>query len=872
MEKDDLRREFSRDYKKHYSVELFNREGFQRRKCKKCGSYFWSIAESDTCGDSECEPYSFLMENWREGDYIGMWKRFANYFEKNGHVVINRYPVIARWRPDLYFTIASIVDFMRLEQGKVVWEYTANPLVVPQMCLRFPDIPNVGITGRHHTSFIMAGQHSFLDGSKGAYWKDRCIDLNFGFLTEVLKIPKEKLKYKEDVWAMPDLSSFGPCIETFVDGVELVNSVFTEYAKVGNSIQEINMKVIDVGWGFERLVWYDSHAPTSYDANLGYAVEWMLKKAGIKYDKNIHMKYYALAGKLDVDQHTDIAKIRKNISEQLGVSEEELDKKLGPIEGIYAIADHTKTLVFALADGGIPSNVGGGYNLRVVLRRAQSFIEKYGLPFGLEDVALKHIEYLNPMFPEIVDVKESLHDIIDTEVSKYRSTVERAEKRVVEISKRGGFTYEMLASEYESNGVTPEIIREVSRKSGIKIDVPEDFYSKLTEKHIFQKTSEEEMLFNPEGYERTDILYYEDVLECNATVIGIQKNALVLDRTCFYPESGGQVYDTGTIDGVEVEGVYKYSGVIFHKVKNPQKFSKGMRVKCIVNRERREALKRHHTATHILGGVCRKVLGRHVWQAGAHKDIDKATLDITHYKNISREEIALIEKIVNEIILNGVDVEIKEYDRKDAESKYGFVLYQGGGSPGKKIRVVNVKGVDVEACGGLHVKNTREIGMFKVMKTERIQDGVVRITYCAGRAAIDYVQKIENVLYEASSVYSVSYFDLPRTTKKFFDEWKERGKEIERCDEVIAKIEAGRISGFAEIDYDKRIMVKIGEEIIKRNGWAVMINKEGIIVSVAGPSSGKNAREEMERVFKRYGGGKGGGNERIAMGRVSSSA
>ena len=324
MGKKELREEFATNYEKYYKIPFFEKYGFKRMLCTSCKRHFWSIGKSDTCGDASCEPYSFFKKNWKSGDYIGMWKKFEKFFKENGHTSIARYPVIARWRPDLYFTIASIVDFMRLEQGKVVWEYPANPLIVPQVCLRFPDIPNVGITGRHHTSFIMAGQHSFVDGKKGAYWKNECIEYNFRFLTEVLKIPKEELRYKEDVWAMPDLSSFGPCIETFARGVELVNSVFSEYTKDAGGVRELDMKVIDVGWGFERLVWYDSGAPTSYDASLGYAVEWMVKKSGIKYDRELHLKYAAVAGSLDFDDVQDLHAAKKEVAKKIGASVEEL--------------------------------------------------------------------------------------------------------------------------------------------------------------------------------------------------------------------------------------------------------------------------------------------------------------------------------------------------------------------------------------------------------------------------------------------------------------------------------------------------------------------------------------------------------------------
>jgi alanyl-tRNA synthetase len=871
MNKKELREMFSKDYEKHYKLDIFTKEGFTRQKCKKCGSYFWSIAISDTCGDSNCEPYSFFKKDWKKGDYLGMWKKFALFFKKNGHEEIERYPVLARWRGDLHFTIASIVDFMRLEQGKVVWEYPENPLIVPQMCLRFPDISNVGITGRHHTSFIMAGQHTFLDGNKHAYWKEKCIELNYKCLTEVIGVKKEDLRYKEDVWAMPDLSSFGACIETFANGVELVNSVFTEYTKQKDEIKELPMKVIDVGWGFERLVWYMSGAPTSYDANLGYAVEYMIKKSKIKYDKELQLKYATLAGQLDIDDVEDIKKTKKKVGEELGISYEEIEEKLAPIEAIYAIADHTKTLVFALADGGLPSNVGGGYNLRIILRRAKMFIDKYNYPFTLEEIANVHINYLKEMFPELENTKETMKDIFDNEIEKYNTTVEKARRRVEELSKKGKITEEILFKEYESNGVTPEIIMQVAKENNLNIEIPEDFYVKLTERHIFNEKKEEKIKYKTENLPETEMLYYEGYIECESEVLDVKENVIVLDKTCFYPEGGGQIYDKGTINENQVKEVYKYENVIFHVLKENKGIKKGDKVYCKVDGNRRMSLMRHHTATHLVAGIARQVLGKHIWQAGASKDVDKATLDITHYKNITQEEIDLIEREANKIVLGAIDVEIKEYDRGEAEKKYGFTLYQGGGSPGKKVRVIKVGNIDVEACGGLHVENTSLIGSIKIIKTERIQDGVVRLTYCAGEAAVNYIQKIENYLKDSCNVFSVNYNELPKTCERFFNEWKEKGKTIEHLQEKMVEIESEKYKNgiYEDLEMDNKTMVKIANKNINEENWVALINKQGFVVVGCAPKTEKNAKEEMNKIFEKKGKGKGGGNETLAQGKIN---
>ena len=425
--KRSLKEKFSSEWKRHYHVEIFAERGFQRRKCKVCNEYFWSLKEKETCG---CEKYEFIGNpvTKKKTDYIETWKIFENFFAKHDHTPINRYPVIDRWRPDLFFTMASIQDFQRIDQGNMVFEYPAENLIVPQVCLRFNDIPNVGVTGRHHTSFIMSGQHSF-----GGYWKDRCIELNFKFLTEAMGIPEEEIVYKEDVWAMPDFSAFGPCIETFCLGLELANSVFMQFTKTGNTYKELPLKVIDVGWGHERLVWFSQGTPTGYDAVFGPVIKWMKKQSGLK-ENDLFRKYAALAGNMDIDEVHDIDKARLRIAKTLGVSLKELKEIVEPFQALYAIADHTKTLLFAITDAGIPSNTGGGYNLRVILRRALSFLKEFEFPFSLEKIAELHAKYLYPLFPELSENLNLFSKIIEVEKEQKIMELKDIEEIVKEVA------------------------------------------------------------------------------------------------------------------------------------------------------------------------------------------------------------------------------------------------------------------------------------------------------------------------------------------------------------------------------------------------------------------------------------------------------
>jgi len=285
---------------------------------------------------------------------------------------VKRYPVVSRWRQDLYFTIAGIQDFQRIENGFMGFEYSSNPLVVPQMCLRFNDIENVGVTGSHFTSFMMANQTSF-NYPKEGYWRDRTIELNFGFLTKVLGIPKDKVTYHEDVWAMGDFSEFGPSLESFSQGVELSNSVFTQFELVGNKVHELKGRVVDAGWGFERLLWYYTGHSNAYEAAFSETLAKVKKGLDFEFESALYRKFAAYGGELNRDEVRNVSEVERRVLKATDISQRDYEKKIRPMQAVYATVDHARTLLFAITDGSLPSNVGGGYNLRVILRRALSF-------------------------------------------------------------------------------------------------------------------------------------------------------------------------------------------------------------------------------------------------------------------------------------------------------------------------------------------------------------------------------------------------------------------------------------------------------------------------------------------------------------------
>ncbi len=849
VNKKELFKKFSNGWEKHYNLEIFKDEGFRRQKCKICGRHFWSIEEREICG--ECEGYNFIGKKNKEISYVETWKIIEKYFVENGHTYIKPYPTVARWRDDLYFTIASINDFQPyVVNGEL--EPPANPLIIPQPCIRFNDIPNVGITGRHYTNFVMIGQHAF-NKEKLFYWKEEAIKHDINYLKK-LGLKKEKIVFMEDVWVGG--GNFGPSIEYFYDGLELGNCVFMQYEETENGFRELKTKVIDMGAGLSRLAWINNGTPNSYEVVFGDLIKKMKKEYGIKIDKKIFLEYSKLASSLNFDEVGDLEKEKEKIAKKIGIDKNELFEKIEKLQAIYSIADHTLTTLFTVKDGMFPSNSGGGYNLRIILRRAFDFEEKFDFDVDYYEILKYHSKHLNYMFPDLKEAIESTNEIIKEEKKKYNNTKEKLKRKIKKIPENIGL--DELKKLYESEGITPEMIKKYKN-----IKIPADFYVKIRKK---PEKAKKKNKYDVSGFEKTKILYYEPIEKFEAKVLGFIKEYVILDKTAFYPEGGGQIWDTGTINGFKVEEVIKVAGVVLHKIKN-HNLKIGDKIIGIVDLKRRKQISKNHTAAHIINAAARNVLGNHVWQAGSGKNEEKGHLDITHYKRITEDELKEIEKKANEFVMENKPIITEILLRNVAEQKYGFRLYQGGAIPGKELRIVNIPGIDVEACGGTHYmnKHTGELGLIKIIKRESVKDGVERITFTSGIKAIEYIQKQEEILKKASSNLKVDVNELEKTTKRFFEEWKERGKRIESLSKELIKIKEREIlekeNYEGEIDVDAKTLLILGNKL-KGKVNAIIYNKEGNIIFI---SKNKDALEMLKNYRKKV---KGGGGKKLAIGKI----
>jgi len=876
MDKKEILSKFSADPERYYKVKLFDNEQFERKSCTICKRFYWTVDENRiNCPDHSDDTYSFIGNppTKKRFDYTQAWKEVESFFVKNGHTSVNRYPVVCRWRDDLYFTIASIVDFQRVMGSKVVFEFPANPLVVPQTCLRFKDLENVGVTGRHFSSFCMIGQHS-IPNSHG-YWKDECVDLDYRLMTEQFGVDKKEIVFVEDVWEGG--GSFGSSLEFFVKGLELGNAVFTEFQGDLSNYKTLDQQIIDMGAGLERFAWLTMGTPTAYDCCFGPITNNLLQQIGIDTNNEFLVTYFTKIAK-HLEQFSDLAEVRKHAIKSAGLSDDQINKIITPLEGIYLIIDHIRTLIFAISDGALPSNVGGGYNLRMMLRRIISTMNRLSLKFDMNEMVDMQIDYLKNTYPELEKTREDIKTIIGIESGRYENSKLRMEKIVSKLNQKP--TVDDLIRLYESDGVTPDYLKEMKVIS----DIPATFYSKLSELHQSKKQKEQEQI-SLEELPETELLYYgDDPKEFDAKILKSFDKYVVLDKTSFYPRGGGQEPDHGTIGKFEVVDVVKHGNVVVHELKNGI-LEEGNTASCIIDSKRRDGITKNHTSTHILNSSTRNVLGSWVWQHSAFKEEDHARLDITHHSALTDDEIENIEKLANSIVEKNMSVTIDNFDRGDAEQKYGFKIYQGGIVPVKSVRIVSIEDFDVEACGGTHVKNTGDIELIKITRTKRIQDGVVRIEFVSGGTAVDYIKQRDASMIKKSAELKEK-MEMKEERREQKQELRERFPilvdSIIECkigtntvDEITVDItESGKPNFCSAVSdqYDEFFHISLGEKLIERDPWMVycgVFEDEDKVRAIiySGEQAGNTKKAgDIAKTVSDVLGGAGGGNQRFAQG------
>ena len=922
-------------------IPFFHESGFVRKRCSVSDLWFWTRDESrDTCGDTVADEYTFignpLISGFPERGRAltdKMREVFLNYFEEHGHQRVEPYPVIARWRDDIHLTIASIADFQPDVTSGVILP-PANPLTISQPCIRLTDVAAVGRSGRHLTTFEMMAHHCFNKPKEGdvVYWIDECVRYCDELFVERLGINPTEITYVENPWSGG--GNAGPAVEVIVGGLELATLVFMNlqedpegnYEIKGDKYSEMDLQIIDTGYGLERFCWAAAGTPTIYEAIYPETVSWLRELSG--FDARVgSMKHIdsevllselsVLAGILNIDVGTDVSALYEKLVERLqsrgiSISLEELKSITEPLSGIYAIPDHLHGLCNMLGDGLVPSNVKAGYLARMLARRTLKLRDELGIDVSLSDLGAHHLD-VNLAGRIFTQTREGILTILQLEEERYLEMLRAGEAAVrTALNSVSQDAAEIPDEIYfhlaETRGLQPNMVAQIAKKLGwtsvvARLGLAADMaarHAKQTKESARNKKSKN-ILPENHDFPATSRDYYDDtsriefsaqVLSCfelstevisslnlSREVASTPTHAVVLDKTLFYPEGGGQLGDFGTLTNGKMVNVLdsRTEGeVVLHLTDG------GLSIGSVngkLDSARRTQLMDHHTSVHIVGGSARAILGPHIWQAGSNKGEKYARLDVTHYERLNRADLDRIEDHANSIIESNISIEKIALDRADADARFGFELYQGGPPKQQQIRVIKIGEHDTQACGGTHHDNTSEIGEVRIIRSSAVQDGVERLQIVAGETAREHARTQERLLSEASDVLGVQVEELPATVQRFFDEWKSQQKQIENLEAEIVRLRtSGGGSDTVEKDGirfvvmegsgDMRQLLSMVQELTRDPDTptvAILGTREGggkLLVAITEESNASekyNAIEILNSISSHISGGGGGG-------------
>ena len=877
-------------------LKVFHDNGYTRQECRVTGLWFWTCdPDRDTCGDTEEDEYTFIGAPIISGYDIrgrelkdSMREAFIGFLEKRGHTRIQPYPVLARWRDDIHLTIASIADFQpHVTSGDV--EPPANPLAISQPCIRLNDVDAVGRSGRHLTTFEMMAHHVFNKPDEGRmfYWMEECVKHCHDLLCGTFGIDPEEVTYVENPWSGG--GNAGPAVEVIVGGLELATLVFMNLAESddgeieikGVKYSEMPLQIIDTGYGLERFCWAAAGTPTIYEAIYPESVEWLKQMAGFsseRFDMNqteldsLLGEMSRLFGIMNIEAGSDGDRMREVFLARLAERGHSIDVELftaitEPLSRIYAIPDHMHALANMLGDGLVPSNAKAGYLARMIARRVLRMRDELGLNLSLADLVMHHLD-VNYSAERMKQTQEGLVTILKGEEERYDEMLRKGNqvvKTAIKDIPQGvdELPDEILFTINDSHGIAPDLVMNIANDLGWKnLTLRTGFNAEMAERHAaMAKDAAKAVVAKPivehvPSVPATIPLYYEDVSQQNfeASVLACLElkgddipegatHGIVLDRTCFYPEGGGQEGDHGSLTCDSASNVIldsrKVDDLVIHLSTGP--FEVGDMVHGELDWGRRRQLMDHHTAVHIVGGAARRLLGPHIYQAGANKSVDSARLDITHHKRLSRQDLDEIESLANEVIQKVSRTEKMTLDRKDADRKYGFDLYQGGAPKGSDIRILRIADHDIQACGGTHHDEPGRIGQIRIVRSNAVQDGVERLHIVAGDAAMRYARNQEDILRDAADVFQVPVEELPAKASRMFSEWKDQRKKIESLEaeivrlrtsgggEDIAEVDGVRVV-IMEVDGDLKTMTKMLKELTldsSKPTLAVLGSREG---------------------------------------------
>lgn len=837
-------------------------------------------------------------------------KKFLEYFAKNGHEIVSSSSLVPHDDPTLLFTNAGMNQFKDTFLGRETRSYTraTTSQKVVRAGGKHNDLENVGVTSRHHTFFEMLGNFSF-----GDYFKEDAIKFGWEFLTkemglpadkmfvsvynddeeaariwhEVIGLDKKDIEYrgeKDNFWAMGDTGPCGPCSEIHIDQgpetgcqrpecdrncecdrhLELWNLVFMQFNRSEDgTLTPLPKPSIDTGMGLERVASVVQGVTSNYDTDLFQPI----------------IQYIAeLAGKKYGDSEKDNVSMR-------------------------VIADHSRATTFLVGDGVLPANEGRGYVLRRIMRRAM----RHGRMLGLEGaffykVCAFVVDFMKGHYIELADKKPFIEKVVTNEEQSFSRTLSTGLKIIDELLEKHKdskvISGEDMFRLYDTFGFPVDLLADIAEDSGYALDTV-GFEQEMQAQQERAKKS-----WSGSGEQKVADIYLQlasrlktefvgyDSLTAESEVLAVIKDGresdqtdgecdIVLAKTPFYAEGGGQVGDTGYIktDGAvfKVTGTYKYGeGMIAMRGESELgSIRKGDRVSAEVNPESRGATEKNHTATHLLHKALQVVLGDHVRQAGSQVSPDRLRFDFNHYAALSAEEIARIEEIVNEAVQANTSL-IKSYMNIDEAVQAGAMALFGE-KYGSKVRVVEVGDFSKELCGGCHVDSTGSIGLFKIATEQSVASGVRRIEAVTGMEAVHSVQRADSLVKESAKVLKTVPEGLYERITELSETLKDKEKEIKKLADRMASKEAGELmDDVKEVNGIKVLAVKLSnadpESMRKFVDTARDRIKSGVVIAGA-QSEGKvmfvcgvtkdtvskvKAGDVVREVAKITGGGGGG--------------
>ncbi len=841
-------------------------------------------------------------------------EEFLSFFEKKHNSKRVKSSSLIPDNPTILLTTAGMVQFIPYFLGLEKFPYEPARATSCQKCARAggkdSDIENVGRTPRHHTFFEMLGNFSF-----GDYFKEEVIPWAWDFVTNYLKLDKNRLWitiYEEDdeageiwqkvgvakeriikkgkkdnFWGPVGISgSCGPCTEIHYDlgehlkcsdncsiatcecdrWVEIWNLVFTElFQDEEGKLTPLEKKNVDTGMGLERIAMVCQGVDSTFETDLLKQILGKVSEiTGKKYKEN---------------DKTDIS--------------------------LRIITDHARCVSFMIADGILPSNEGRGYVLRMILRRAlrHGYILGLELPF-MQPIINKVIDIYKSAYPELEQNRAKIQDTIRKEEEKFNLTLKRGWAHIEELIKKirteekNEISGEEAFKLYDTYGFPLELTKEIADENNLKVN-EKDFEKNMQEQKERARASVQKIslvddlvyIDNP----ATEFLGYEQST-CMARIINVIENDetldVILDKTVFYAQSGGQVGDSGVFikdDGTKIKVLetFKVQDVFAHRIDKKSKIAIGDNITAIIDLKRRKEIEKHHSLAHLLQAALIKELGNEVHQAGSQVEQNRTRYDFSLSRAMTKDEIKNVEKTINDWINEGIECKTDIMGIEEAKLTGAMALF--GEKYGEKVRVVSFGSencISKELCGGCHVKNTKDIRLAKIVSESAIAAGVRRIEILCSNAAFDYLDEKANVIDEIAHKNKLPFTQIEDKIEKIETQNRELNTKI---DELEAKIAQSSFSTFiskaqdipggklfiSKIEDFAPNAIKSGIEILsKKLGESIIIlcsikeDKSAFVIAQVSDTfikKGIQAGKIVNEITKKMGGG-GGGRPQLAQG------